>query len=150
VSVEDIRIGDKAHADHEGSEMNHREPTTDADLEKLQDESFDFLYETNSANGLVIDKTAPDGPASIAATTKTQASSTNKCLFISSVLASDGLRGCFVGFRVLDGAVRVLGRAVQGVEPERHVSGHIEHIVLDARGNHHRVSVTERVSFSVQ
>ena len=49
--------------------MNHREPTTDADLEKLQHESFNyFLYEANAANGLVIDKTAPDWPASIAAT----------------------------------------------------------------------------------
>ncbi|MGK2934288.1 MAG: glucoamylase family protein [Gemmatimonadaceae bacterium] len=49
--------------------MNHRKPTTDADLDKLQHESFNyFLYETNAANGLVIDKTAPDWPASIAAT----------------------------------------------------------------------------------
>ena len=48
--------------------MNHREPTTDADLEKLQHQSFNyFLYEANAANGLVIDKTAPDWPASIAA-----------------------------------------------------------------------------------
>ena len=49
--------------------MNHREPTTDADLEKLQHESFDyFLHEANAANGLVIDKTAANWPASIAAT----------------------------------------------------------------------------------
>jgi len=48
--------------------MSHREPTTDADLEKLQHESFNyFLYEASAANGLVIDKTAPDWPASIAA-----------------------------------------------------------------------------------
>ncbi len=39
------------------------------DLEQLQRASFDyFLHETNPANGLVIDKTAPDWPASIAAT----------------------------------------------------------------------------------
>jgi hypothetical protein len=38
-------------------------------LEKLQRESFDyFLYETNPANGLVKDKTAPEWPSSIAAT----------------------------------------------------------------------------------
>jgi len=44
-------------------------PTVDADLEKLQRQTFDyFLHETNPANGLVIDKTAPDWPASIAAT----------------------------------------------------------------------------------
>ena len=40
--------------------MSHGEPTTDADLEKLQHDSFNyFLYEANAANGLVIDKTAP-------------------------------------------------------------------------------------------
>ena len=44
-------------------------PTTEALLEKLQHASFDyFLHETNPVNGLVIDKTAPDWPASIAAT----------------------------------------------------------------------------------
>ena len=44
-------------------------PTTEALLEKLQHASFNyFLHETNPANGLVIDKTAPDWPASIAAT----------------------------------------------------------------------------------
>ena len=43
--------------------------TVDAELEKLQRETFGyFLHETNPANGLVIDKTAPDWPASIAAT----------------------------------------------------------------------------------
>ena len=47
----------------------HREPTTDADVDRLQRDSFDyFLYEASAANGLVIDKTAPDWPASIAAT----------------------------------------------------------------------------------
>ncbi len=43
--------------------------TLDQELEKLQRESFDyFLHETNPANGLVIDKTAVNWPASIAAT----------------------------------------------------------------------------------
>ena len=38
-------------------------------LERLQHQSFSyFLHETNPKNGLVIDKTAPDWPASIAAT----------------------------------------------------------------------------------
>ncbi|MEO8142817.1 MAG: glucoamylase family protein [Betaproteobacteria bacterium] len=42
---------------------------SDADLEKLKRESFGyFLHEVNPANGLVIDKTEPDWPASIAAT----------------------------------------------------------------------------------
>ncbi len=41
----------------------------DAELKKIQGQSFSyFLHETNPANGLVIDKTAPDWPASIAAT----------------------------------------------------------------------------------
>lgn len=49
--------------------MSHRKPTTKADLDKLQRESFNyFLHEANPVNGLVIDKTAPDWPASIAAT----------------------------------------------------------------------------------
>ncbi len=40
-----------------------------AELEMVQRESFGcFLDETNSANGLVIDKTAADWPASVAAT----------------------------------------------------------------------------------
>ena len=49
--------------------MNSKKPTADADLEKLQRETFDyFLNETNPVNGLVVDKTAPHWPASIAAT----------------------------------------------------------------------------------
>lgn len=44
-------------------------PGIDADLGKLQRDTFGyFLHETNPANGLVIDKTAKDWPASIAAT----------------------------------------------------------------------------------
>ena len=44
--------------------------TTDIEtLDKLQRQTFDyFLHETNPSNGLVIDKTAPDWPSSIAAT----------------------------------------------------------------------------------
>lgn len=43
--------------------------TFDAELEKLHHESFNyFLHETNPANGLVIDKTEADWPASVAAT----------------------------------------------------------------------------------
>src|SRR5450759_4927680 len=43
--------------------------STDAELRLLQQEAFGyFLHETNPLNGLVIDKTAPDWPASIAAT----------------------------------------------------------------------------------
>ncbi len=49
--------------------MTSKKLTMDEELEKLQRESFDyFLHETNPANGLVIDKTAVNWPASIAAT----------------------------------------------------------------------------------
>ena len=49
--------------------MRNKSLTVDAELEKLQCETFGyFLHEANPANGLVIDKTAADWPASIAAT----------------------------------------------------------------------------------
>ena len=49
--------------------MKAKKLTIDAELEVLQRETFAyFLHETNSANGLVVDKTAPNWPASIAAT----------------------------------------------------------------------------------
>ncbi len=49
--------------------MNHNKLTIDAELEKLQRESFDyFLHEVNPTNGLILDKTAANWPASIAAT----------------------------------------------------------------------------------
>ena len=49
--------------------MRDAKLTIDAALDKLQRDTFDyFLHETNPANGLVIDKTAPDWPSSIAAT----------------------------------------------------------------------------------
>ena len=49
--------------------MSSKKSPIKAELENLQRESFSyFLHETNPANGLVIDKTAADWPASIAAT----------------------------------------------------------------------------------
>ena len=49
--------------------MSRKKPSTEAELETLQRESFCyFLHETNPANGLVKDKTEPGWPASIAAT----------------------------------------------------------------------------------
>jgi len=49
--------------------MTTKKLTIDAELELLQRESFDyFLHEVNPLNGLIKDKTAPDWPASIAAT----------------------------------------------------------------------------------
>ena len=50
-------------------EIMSKKLSTDLELEKLQHESFNyFLHEANPANGLIIDKTAADWPASIAAT----------------------------------------------------------------------------------
>ena len=50
-------------------EKNDKTSAREAELQTLQRETFGyFLHETNPANGLVIDKTAPDWPASIAAT----------------------------------------------------------------------------------
>ena len=49
--------------------MNADKSAVDAELESLQRETFSyFLLWTNPQNGLVLDKTAPDWPASIAAT----------------------------------------------------------------------------------
>ena len=49
--------------------MTSGKPTAEADLETLQRETFSyFLHFTNPQNGLVRDKSAPDWPASIAAT----------------------------------------------------------------------------------
>lgn len=49
--------------------MSSKKLTADAELEKLQRETFEyFLHETNPSSGLVIDKTAANWPASIAAT----------------------------------------------------------------------------------
>ena len=49
--------------------MNTDKSTADVELESLQREAFSyFLHWTNPHNGLVLDKTAPDWPASIAAT----------------------------------------------------------------------------------
>lgn len=49
--------------------MTSKVSAIDTELEQLQCETFRyFLHETNPANGLVIDKTAADWPASIAAT----------------------------------------------------------------------------------
>ncbi|MBA2659989.1 MAG: hypothetical protein H0U72_10790 [Nitrosospira sp.] len=46
--------------------MSRGTQTVDAELEKIQHASFSyFLHETNPVNGLVIDKTAADWPASI-------------------------------------------------------------------------------------
>jgi hypothetical protein len=49
--------------------MSIKKPTVDAELEKLQHDSFKYcLHEANPTNGLVIAKTEVDWPASIAAT----------------------------------------------------------------------------------
>jgi len=48
--------------------MNHNTQNSET-LQNLQKETFGyFFHETNTSNGLVKDKTAPDWPSSIAAT----------------------------------------------------------------------------------
>ncbi len=64
--VDDALAGNGQTADENDE---RQEAAVDTELERLQRETFGyFLHETNLANGLVIDKTAPDWPASIAAT----------------------------------------------------------------------------------
>ena len=54
---------------HDTNKMSQIQPSEVVDLEALQHASFNyFLYETNPVNGLVIDKTSENWPASIAAT----------------------------------------------------------------------------------
>ncbi len=49
--------------------MNSTAPAIDTELAQLQHETLDyFVHEANPANGLVLDKTAQNWPASIAAT----------------------------------------------------------------------------------
>ena len=49
--------------------MTSKRLPIELELQNLQRQSFDyFLHETNPANGLIADKTAPDWPAIIAAT----------------------------------------------------------------------------------
>jgi hypothetical protein len=49
--------------------MNKSDHGLEAELDALQRDSFSyFVHEPNPVNGLVIDKTAPNWPASIAAT----------------------------------------------------------------------------------
>ena len=49
--------------------MGREKHITDAELERIQRRSFSyFMHEANPANGLIVDKTAPNWPASIAAT----------------------------------------------------------------------------------
>jgi hypothetical protein len=59
-----IDVGSGSRAETVGTDK----PTVDAELESLQRDTFRyFLLWTNPQNGLVLDKTAADWPASIAA-----------------------------------------------------------------------------------
>jgi len=50
------------------AEHQNQPASSDALLDVLQRDAFGyFLHETNPANGLVVDKTQPDAPASISA-----------------------------------------------------------------------------------
>ena len=68
VSAKGVGTGshrDELSADDKAETMNTAILTVDAELEKLQHDTFEyFLHETNAANGLVVDKTAANWPAS--------------------------------------------------------------------------------------
>ena len=89
----------------------HKQPSTDAELVKLQHESFDyFLYEVNPANGLIIDKTAPEWPASIAAT--------GHALATYPVGVERGYMSRFAAVERTLNTLRFFWKSPQGTEPD--------------------------------
>ena len=91
--------------------MSHRHPTTDADVERLQHDSFSyFLHEANPANGLVLDKTAPNWPASIAAT--------GLALTAYPVGVERGYMSRVAAVARTLGTLRFFWRSAQGPEPD--------------------------------
>ena len=64
----ELPVGSDEQVMQVSGNISRMRPRIEAELETLQRESFSyFVHETNPDNGLVIDKTAPDWPASIAA-----------------------------------------------------------------------------------
>ena len=64
--------------------MSSKKLTVDGELEELQRESFEyFLHETNPANGLVIDKTAVNWPASSSYWPSPTAKSVTRAMLLS-------------------------------------------------------------------
>ena len=91
--------------------MSHRTSTINAELENLQSQTFGyFLHETNPDNGLVIDKTAPDWPASIAATGLALAS--------YPVAVEHGFMSRDAGVKRTLTTLRFLWNSPQGPEPD--------------------------------
>lgn len=64
-----VAVAPRLEPANRGSTLGEIDPAVDSELEKLQRQTFGyFLHETNPGNGLVVDKTEPDWPSSIAAT----------------------------------------------------------------------------------
>ena len=91
--------------------MNTDNSRVDAELDSLQLETFSyFLHETNPQNGLVRDKTAPDWPASIAAT--------GLALAVYPVGVERGLITRAAAIERILATLRFFWRSRQGPEPD--------------------------------
>ena len=96
--------------------MNTDKSTADVELESVQREAFNyFLHWTNPHNGLVLDKTAPDWPASIAAT--------GLALTVYPVAVERGFITRAAAIKTVLATLRFFWNSQQGPEP-------------DATGNH--------------
>jgi hypothetical protein len=91
--------------------MNTDKPTVDAELESLQRKTFSyFLHETNPKNGLVRDKTAPNWPASIAAT--------GLALAVYPVAVERGFITRAAAIETILATLRFFWNSPQGTEPD--------------------------------
>jgi hypothetical protein len=91
--------------------MINKKLTVEAELEKLQQESFSyFLHETNPVNGLVLDKNAPNWPASIAAT--------GLALAAYPIAIQRGFMSHALGVERTLAALRFFWNSPQGPEPD--------------------------------
>ncbi len=91
--------------------MSDNRPSLDVELEKLQRDTFGyFLHEANPANGLVIDKTAADWPASIAAT--------GLALACYPVAVERGFMSRVAAARRTLATLRFFWNSPQGLEPD--------------------------------
>jgi len=91
--------------------MNNDKPKIDAELESLQRETFSyFLHFTNPQNGLVCDKTAPDWPASIAAT--------GLALAVYPVAVERGFIARAAAIETILATLRFFWNSPQGPEPD--------------------------------
>ena len=91
--------------------MNTDKPTVDAELESIQSDAFRyFLHWTNPQNGLVLDKTAPNWPASIAAT--------GLALAVYPVAVERGFITRAAAIETILATLRFFWNSPQGTEPD--------------------------------